>query len=70
MTKFMIHLWKDVHAWYEVDSADAAAAAVQRLEQEKLRSYEYEKSLDLEWELETCQPDIIGIDQVPSDEAA
>jgi hypothetical protein len=61
--RFRIHLTKKVYTSYEVISASSDAAEVQQLEAEKLQSYEYEKSLQLDWDFETYPPAEISADK-------
>jgi hypothetical protein len=69
MPKLMIRLAKSCFASYEITTDTNDVAVAEKLEKEKLRSYDYEKSLDLEWNFdEDWAPDIIEID-LPSDEA-
>jgi hypothetical protein len=58
MAKVLIQIAKEVMASYEFDTDDDAAVA-QQVEEEKLKSYEYEKSLNLEWDFDTWIPHVI-----------
>jgi hypothetical protein len=70
MTTFSIYLTKEVHASYEITIDTDDAEVAQQLEEEKLRSYEYERSLKLEWDLESGPAEILNFDLTPSDEAS
>jgi hypothetical protein len=67
MPKLRIQIRKEVWASYEV-TVDTDDAGVAQLEKEKLRNYEYEKSLHLEWDFETWSPEVISVDDLSSEE--
>jgi hypothetical protein len=65
--RFRIRLAKRVCASHEVMAISSDAAVVQQVETEKLKSPEYEKSLELEWAFEAHPAEIIGVDKEPLD---
>jgi hypothetical protein len=68
MATFTIIINKQVTASYVVTADTDDAAAMEELENEKLRSLEYEESLNLDWEDLGIRPDVISVDLIPSDE--
>jgi hypothetical protein len=68
METFRVYVAKEVLSSYEVTIDNPTV--VQYLEEEKLRSYGYEKSLKLDWDFETYPPKIIDVDKTSSDQTA
>jgi hypothetical protein len=68
MPKLMVHVVKEIHAYYEVNPDTDDVAMAQRVETEKLRSYEYEEMLNLNCDLDEWPAAIIEVYHL--DEAA
>jgi hypothetical protein len=70
MPKLRIRIKKEMYASYELTTDTDRFAVVEKLEEEKLRSSEYEESLKLEWDFGEYSPEVIEIDDLSDEDEA
>jgi hypothetical protein len=70
MPKLRIEIKKEIYASYEITTDTDDVAVAEQLEEEKLRSSEYEANLKLDWDFGAFSPEVIGVYDISSDEAA
>ena len=70
MPKVRIEIKKEIYASYEITTDTDDVAVAEQLEEEKLRSSEYEENLQLDWDFGTFSPEVTGAYDISSDEAA
>ena len=64
MSKLLVHVFKEVHDWYEINQDTDDLVAVEQREEEDLRAYDYEEVLNLDWIFGSYPPAIIEIQRV------
>jgi hypothetical protein len=65
---FTMQVTKQMFTTYEITADTDDVAVVEKLEIEKLRSFEYEESLKLDWDDSATMPDIVSVELIPPDE--